>query len=486
MGRGIPQLVDSRRLFGAIELWAQQAPLTIAVDDGEQAFSYADVRTLAKQIAGELRDRGLQSGDIVALSLPGALSCLFIAAALHEGLVTCQLPPNGAGDFEADWVLSSSLTDSKFAERHVLIDSAFVDRVRNRPTNLAPVEFSAPDALCRIVFSSGTTGTPKPIALTCDMVVARAQAANDLVFGATPFLCTLDLASASGFHTFLGCLIAGRTYLVPGAPAHNLKQVTTHRVGAIKASPVQISLLLDEAMRDGVSLSSLEVINSAGSVVPLGLRGKVKAQTHASLVNLFGSSEVGRAAEREIDDDDLAFAGVVVSGTELEIVDEADSLAPLGTEGLVRYRRAGQAHEYYRDADATAQAFHDGWFYTGDIGRLEEGKRLYLVGRASDLINAGGVKVNPAHAERSALGIVGVEDAAGFAHSSDAGVTEFAMALVVTDQADINQVIAELKRQLGSLAPTIVFTMPALPRNAAGKISRADVAEIYRKAIEQI
>ena len=315
------------------------------------------------------------------------------------------------------------------------------------------------------------------------MVRARAEAANDLIFGSAAFLCTLDLGSASGFHTLLGAFMTGSPYLIPGTPDVNVSLITRHRVSAIKASPVQIQLLLDAALRVGVTLSSLEVINSAGSVVPLSLRNAVRGQTKARLVNLFGSSEVGRAAEHILDDNDVSFAGVVVAGTDLEIVDEQDAPLALGQPGRVRYRRAHQALEYFNNPGATAAAFKDGWFYTGDIGRLEEGGRLYLVGRTSDVINAGGVKVNPAEADQVALAVTGVADAAGFAHVSDEGVTEFGMALVLDDGADVNAVIAELRRQLGSLAPTVLFTVPAISRNAAGKIVRSEVAAAYKQAL---
>jgi len=476
-------MADVSRPFGFVELWSQQAPDAIAIDDGTHSFTYREVRNLAKQIAGELRERGIAPGDVVALDLPSALSCLIIAAAFHEGWVTCQLPPAGTTGFVADWLLTSREISTPLAQNVVVLDSAFTGAVAEQPTTLAPTNYPSDEALCRIVFSSGTTGTPKPIALTCAMVSARAEAANDLIFGSAPFLCTLDLGSASGFHTLLGAFMAGSPYLIPGTPDVNVSLITRHRVSAIKASPVQIQLLLDAALRAGVTLSSLEVINSAGSVVPVSLRNAVRGQTKARLVNLFGSSEVGRAAEHILDDDDVSFAGVVVAGTDLEIVDEQDAPLALGQPGRVRYRRAHQALEYFNNPEATAAVFKDGWFYTGDIGRLEEGGRLYLVGRTSDVINAGGVKVNPAEADQVALAVAGVTDAAGFAHVSDEGVTEFGMALVLDDGADVNAVIAELRRQLGSLAPTVLFTVPAIARNAAGKIVRSEVAAAYKQAL---
>jgi acyl-coenzyme A synthetase/AMP-(fatty) acid ligase len=255
-------------------------------------------------------------------------------------------------------------------------------------------------------------------------------------------------------------------------------------VTSIKASPIQIAQLFDEARRSKQPLDSLRAIYSAGSVMPGSLRRTIRAESTARLFNLYGSTEVGRAAERELTDDDTSFAGFVVSGTDLEIVDRHDRAVDTGMTGMVRYRRAHMAVEYLDDHVSTAHAFRNGWFYTGDEGILDADGRLSLTGRTSEVINVGGVKVQPRDAEELALNEAGVADAAGFSFSGLSGVTQFALAVVARpDHAFDGRELARLmSSHLGVLAPTLIFELPSLPRNPAGKVDRDELDRIYSDA----
>jgi long-chain acyl-CoA synthetase len=455
------------------------APLLLLPD---ARMTFAEVRRDATAIAAALRHAGLRPGDVVTLDLPVGLEVVFLAALLHEASVSAR--PLGSGP-RADWAISSSAPAASAApgQRTLRVDGAFLGSLPAPPPGFAPRAFPGPDALCRIAHSSGTTGTSKAVPLSGEMVHHRALAAYELWVPRTPFLSILGMGTASGFHTFVAALMTGNAYLPPGAPAHNLAQVTAHGVTSIKASPVQISLLLDEAQRAGTPLTTLRRIHSAGSVVPVRLRERVRAETRATLVNLLGSTEAGRAAERTLDDDDLAYAGDVVAGTELEAVGDDDRALPPGEVGRLRYRRAFQATEYLDDPQATRRAFRDGWFYPGDLGSVSPEGRVTLAGRSADLINAGGVKVNPAAVEGVAVGIDGVRDAVGFGYADGSGVTLLGLAVELDDGADLPAVAARLRDTLGAVAPTALFRVPELPRNPAGKVLRDRVAELYRDAV---
>jgi long-chain acyl-CoA synthetase len=464
--------------------WAETTPDAMLFSDGMNSLSYADTLAFARTMAAKMRALGVNSGDRIALELATGLQIVFTFAAMHEGAATATFNP--ASHLQVDWLFTSERSDAPNARNVVFVDAGFLNApAATDVTDLRLRGFASSDDLCRIAYSSGTTGSPKAVALTLDMVHHRAQAAHELVLLGTPFMCLLDLGTASGFHTLMAAVMSGGMYLNPGDARHNHRLVRLFGVTAIKASPIQIAQLLDVARRSDQPVESLVNIYSAGSVVPVALRKTVRDESTARLFNLFGSTEVGRAAERELDDDDLSFAGFVVEGTDLEIVDEHNHPQPFGQQGTVRYRRAHMATSYLDDDEATRHSFRDGWFYTGDEGKLESDGRLFLTGRISDVINLGGIKVQPRVAEDLALTFTGIVDAAGFGFTGTGGVEQFALAVVVQPGESMNasELALALSSQLGPLAPSSIFAVPSIPRNNAGKVDRAELSRVYAAAI---
>jgi long-chain acyl-CoA synthetase len=479
----VPNVDELGHPFLHLARWAQTTPSAMVFSDGLNSLNYSETHSFARTVAAKMRELGVAPGDRVALELATGLQIVFSFAAMHEGASTATFIATSPLQF--DWLFTSERRDALTARKVIFVDGDFLKSPASTDViDLAPRGFTSGRDLCRIANSSGTTGTPKAVALSLEMVHHRAMAAHELVLLGTSFMCILGLGTASGFHTLLAAVMSGGAYLNPGDAKHNHRLVRLFGVTAIKASPIQIAELLAVARSSDEPLDSLVNIFAAGSVVPVALRHAVRAETTARLVNLYGSTEVGRAAERELDDDDLACAGFVVEGTDLEIVDEHDHPQPFGQQGAVRYRRAHMATAYLDDDEATRESFRDGWFYTGDEGKLESDGRLFLTGRISEVINVGGIKVQPRVAEDLALTFTGIVDAAGFGFTGTGGVEQFALGVVVQPGESMNapELAVVLSSQLGPLAPSAIFTVPSIPRNTAGKVDRAELARTYAAA----
>ncbi|NBR13875.1 MAG: hypothetical protein EBU01_04735 [Crocinitomicaceae bacterium] len=119
---------------------------------------------------------------------------------------------------------------------------------------------------------------------------------------------------------------------------------------------------------------------------------------------------------------------------ELQIVDDKDNVLPAMSVGHLRYRRSDMATFYYNNLADTLQYFKDGYFYPGDLGFIDNEGRLVLEGRNTDVINLGGVKVNPDRIEVIALSQVGIRDCATFGHINDSGVEELCIAIVIDSE----------------------------------------------------
>ena len=477
-------IVDSiAHPFNHLAQGAQTTPDAMLFSDGMNSLSYGDTLTFARNMAAKMRAIGVNSGDRVALELATGLQIVFTFAAMHEGAATATFNP--ASLLQVDWLFTSERHDAPTAVHVVYVDSGFLNApVSTDDSKIDKRGFNSSDDLCRIAYSSGTTGSPKAVALTLDMVHHRALAAHELVVSGTAFMCLLDLGTASGFHTLIAAIMSGGSYLNPGDARHNHRLIRRFGVTAIKASPIQITQLFDVARATDEPVDSLVTIYAAGSVVPRALRDAVRSKSSARLVNLYGSTEVGRAAERELSDDDTSFAGVIVDGTDLEIVDENDQLQPAGRRGAVRYRRAHMAVAYVDDDQSSQNSFRNGWFYTGDEGSIDTENRLFLSGRISEVLNLGGIKIQPRVVEDLALTVAGISDAAGFGFTGTGGVQQLALAVVQQpgESIDFSELSGVLARDLGPSAPSVIFALPTIPRNAAGKVDRSELARIYAEA----
>lgn len=473
--------------FDLLEHWAVNTPGAVYFRDGVHELTFSQGYEHARKLAAHLRSLGVNEGDVVALEVSIALQVLFIPAVMQLRAATMTHLENAsaASASRANWLFSSARTVSACAERTVLVDAAFLRAVEGAPELRESLPYPSTDALLRIAHSSGSTGLPKQIPLSVEMTHHRALAANELSVPGSAFLSMLDLGTASGFHTYLGGLMRGAAYLNPGNAAHNLSMITRFGVTAVKASPVQVSELLVEAERAGASLESLRAIYCAGSVVPVTLRERVRRLTPARLFSLYGSTEAGRCAERELVDDELSNVGRIVEGTELRIVDEDGADVPAGETGHIRYRRAHQAREYRGDAAATAASFPDGWFVTGDLGHLNEHGELVLDGRANDVVNVGGLKVNIASIEQFALGELGLSAAACTVLDGANGIGDLVM-VAETGAHDPAALGSALTARFGALAPKTLLSVPRVPRNSAGKIDREAVAALARETLGRL
>jgi acyl-coenzyme A synthetase/AMP-(fatty) acid ligase len=162
----------------------------------------------------------------------------------------------------------------------------------------------------------------------------------------------------------------------------------------------------------------------------------------------------------------------------LQIVDEDDSPLPQGSIGRIRYTRHGIASSYLANPQASKESFKDGYFYPGDLGLIDANGDLILKGRSTDVINIGGVKVNPEAIEKIAINQLGVLDCAAFSHTSTSGADELAILLVVNEDFD-QESFTKVMLQKSPMAPKVVFQAASIPRNENGKIVRRELTRLY-------
>jgi fatty-acyl-CoA synthase len=353
----------------------------------------------------------------------------------------------------------------------------------------APVGVNLEDPVI-LMYSSGTTGRPKGV-LMAHRQLAFNSLSTHLALELRRDDSTLDFMPM--FHTGgLNCLATpllhhgGRVVIMPGFDAErSLRIAADERITIHMAVPTMFQLWADAESFRRVDLSAARTLLCGGAPCPLGLidtyreRGLLFRQG-------YGLTEVGPNCFSLVPED--AFRKARSVGwpnfyVEAKIVDDADAPVPPGEVGELVLSGPMVTLGYFRNADATAQAFRGGcWFHTGDLARCDDEGYHYIVDRKKDMFISGGENVYPAEVELALSMLDGVAEACVIA-VPDNRWGEVGRAVVVLTpgkKLDAGAVLQQLGGRLAryKIPKTVVFT-DALPRNSTGKLLRPRVRERF-------
>ncbi|HWS73745.1 MAG TPA: class I adenylate-forming enzyme family protein [Quisquiliibacterium sp.] len=475
------------------EARVRERPHAVAVIVDDAVLSFAAVDRAVRRIAASLLAQGAAPGDVVGLST--GQSALHLAATLAIARI-------GAASVPMHPAIPARVRTA-ICDRHQVKLVAF-DHPRGAVEGRASLRIGdeawsaqgapVPSIPCapgggrpwRIVLTSGTTGVPKGIVATHERWLQSSwmQAGVPELAAAERMLVLMDLHMAAGLRPCLRQLLAGKAVvLVPGAePGQVFAAIDRYGVGRVQITPGGLQTLVDAAPGDGVRCPGVEQFLVVGGTMTPTLLGRAAQRVSPNLYSRYGSTESGLLAMGRVNAPGLAAncAGRVPPWVEAQAVDEAGNPLAPGATGQLRFRGPEIAEGYHEDPQASALRFRDGWFYPGDVGRVEPDRLLYLDGRADDMINVAGVKMNPLDIEAVLAECAGVVDAAALAGVAPSG-RSFLMAAVQTGEGfDEAAVLAHCRERLGRRAPVRLVQVPGLPRNAMGKLMRGELARRIR------
>lgn len=457
----------------------------MALEDDGAVTTWTQFHALAKRIAEKLSRLGVKPGDLVATCLPSGLDWLFTNALFHEACISCSnhgyapLDP-GLG---VRWIITNR-QQPHFPEAQVIyVDrNWFADTMPEAATR-RPVEYADTDALCRLVLTSGTTGHARGAAYTVGMLETRLRAI--MAYWVVPGgeLNLMGLSTIGGFMTAMGAAFAGGSYFAnPGAGAGIVQTLRKYELRGLTGAPVQLARLMQHVSEP---LPALREIRSAGGLLSPALVTTLRRSGNVEIFNVYGSTEVGGIAMCPvIEGYDPAVAGVLLDGVEVEVADKEGRPLPPNTRGIVRVRTPSMVRGYHQHAGATAEAFRDGWFHPGDRGMLLANGMLLLTGRNGEIINRGGVKIDPAQVDGFLLAQPGIEDGAAFGLLDPSGVEEFAVVVRAPDSVSLEELRNAFYREFGDArTPKYYFRMESVPRNQMGKVLRARLSQHFSQVL---
>jgi acyl-CoA synthetase (AMP-forming)/AMP-acid ligase II len=489
-----------------------------AIVDGGVTVSYAALGEQVERGVRALLAAGLACGDRVALWAPNIHEWIVAALSIHSAggvLVTINTRYKGK---EAAYILAKTRARWLFTVRDFL-GSDYPSLLAGTQTELPHLEATImlrgdahgaelswqdwmqrgqrvtaeaaqqraaavpDDALCDIMFTSGTTGQPKGVESThgqtlrvfgqwCERVGLRA---GDRYLVVVPFFHSFGYKAG-----FLAALMSGATVLPQAVfdAEQVLARIGPDRVTVLPGPPALYQTMLAHPACGEADLSSLRLAVTGAAVIPVELIARMHEELGFELVltgyGLTESTGVVTMCQKGDDHQTIATtSGRPIDGVEVRLIDTLGREVAAGEPGEVLVRGYNVMRGYFEDPDATSEAIQDGWLHTGDIGVLNDRGYLRITDRKKDMYIVGGFNAYPAEIENTLLEHPAVAQVA-VVGVPDARLGEVGVAFVVVDassQLEPESLIGWSRERMANFkVPRRVELLDALPLNATGKV----------------
>lgn len=501
------------------DYWQQTAramPDKIAVVDNHGAsYTYSALNHAASCLANWMLAKGIESGDRIAFQLPGWCEFTVIyLACLKIGAVSVPLLPSWR-EAELVWVLNKCQAKMFFAptlfkqtrpvdlilplqnqlpqlQQIVGVDklapatsSLSLSQIIADNTSLTTAITTHGDELAAVLFTSGTEGLPKGVMLTHNNILAseRAYCARLNLTWQDVFMMPAPLGHATGFLHGVTApfLIGARSVLLDiFTPDACLALLEQQRCTCMLGATPFVYDLLNVLEKQPADLSALRFFLCGGTTIPKKVARECQ-QRGIKLLSVYGSTESSPHAVVNLDDPLSRFMhtdGYAAAGVEIKVVDDARKTLPPGCEGEEASRGPNVFMGYFDEPELTARALdEEGWYYSGDLCRMDEAGYIKITGRKKDIIVRGGENISSREVEDILLQHPKIHDACVVA-MPDERLGERSCAYVVLKaphhSLSLEEVVAffSRKRVAKYKYPEHIVVIEKLPRTASGKIQK--------------
>jgi long-chain acyl-CoA synthetase len=471
----------------------------LKLDDVE--MSYRQLDQASARVAGLLAQKGFSPGDRVGIMLPNVpyfATCYY--GVLRAGGVV--VPMNVLlKKREVAFYLEDPGAQMLFAWEGFAGDAqAGAEQAGAQCVLVAPGEFEnvlaaadpreemvdcQPDDTAVILYTSGTTGTPKGAELTHENLTRNCEVARGLFDLGSDAIC---LGALPLFHSFgqtcgLNATIAGggTLTLIPRFdPGKALEIIQRDQVNVFEGVPTMYGAMLHYPERESFETSSLQLCGSGGSAMPVELLRGFEEEFGCEVLEGYGLSETSPVAsfnhrERERKPGSI---GTPVDGVEMKVVDEDGNEVPQGEVGEIVIKGHNVMKGYWNRPDATAETIVDGWLHSGDMATVDEDGYFFIVDRKKDMIIRGGYNVYPREIEEVLYEHPDVREAAvvGVPHDDLGEEVGAAVALKHGAETSPEELRDFVKGQVAAYKyPRAIWFVDELPKGPTGKILKREI-----------
>jgi long-chain acyl-CoA synthetase len=492
----------SNNLAGLLTDTAARFPKRAALKLDDTVVTYAMLDDLASRVAGFLKDRGLAPGDRVGVMLPNVpyFGIVYYGVMRAGGVV---VPMNVLlKSREVRFYISDP--DAKFLFGwHEFADSA---RQGGREAgaeviSVKPGDFESlladarrapedaernPSDTAVILYTSGTTGTPKGAELTHSNMRENCRygatelvrvSEQDVILGALPLFhsfgqtCCMNNAVRAG-----ACL----TLIPRFDPVKALEIIQRDQVTLFEGVPTMYHAMLNHPDRERYDISHLRTCVSGGSAMPVEVMRGFEKAFGCVVLEGYGLSETSPVAsfnhlDREHKPGSI---GTPIQGVEMKVVDDDDNDLPAGEVGEIVIRGHNVMKGYWNRPEATAEVMRNGWLHTGDMARVDEDGYFFIVDRKKDMIIRGGYNVYPREIEEVLYEHPAVLEAAVMGVPDQAMGEEVGAAIVLRPdmEASADEIRSFVKERVAAYKyPRHVWFDEELPKGPTGKVLKREI-----------
>jgi long-chain acyl-CoA synthetase len=474
----------------------------IAVKLDDVAVNYAVLDEGSARVAGMLAAAGIGPGDRVAIMLPNVpYFALTYFGVLRHGAIAVPmnvlLKGREVGFYLRDCGVKLLVAWHDFepaaqagareaGAQLVLVEPGRFEELVVAAQPRRDVVACAGDDTAVILYTSGTTGTPKGAELTHDNLRINAERSrelfdtgpDDVVLGALPL-----------FHSFGQTCVMNTTVMAAGTltllprfdPAKALEILQRDRVTIFEGVPTMYGAMLNHPERDRYDLSRLRVCASGGAAMPVEVLRGFEEAFGATVLEGYGLSETSPVASFNHPDRERkpGSIGTPLRGVQMKVVDEDDRDLPVGEVGEIVVRGHNVMKGYWGQPQATADAIRDGWFHTGDMARVDEDGYFFIVDRKKDMIIRGGYNVYPREVEEVLYGHPAVREAAvvGIPDPQWGEEVVAVVALKEGEHVSAQQLQEYVRERVAAYKyPRELWFVDELPKGPTGKILKREVS----------
>lgn len=467
----------------AVLFHAASTPNDPAIGLETGVLTYAQLADAIHSATARCEKTGLRSGSIVGLIINDPVWHICLIAALYRlGVASVSLTADEISIFPG--VLSAVLHDASTpaSTNGMLVDASWFTQ---RSAALRSEDPFAANELCRIALSSGTTGQPKPIALSPQIIWHRLTtysfrgrfASSDRVF------CGPQLRSQFGFAITFSALAYGKMICFSNTAETSIPVMSYYKTDLAILSVYQLSEIVELLGKNYGGLGGLREVQAGGALISDVLLQRTRARLSAEIVSTYASTEAGTVAfapvEQLGDARGEGAVGFVVPWAAVEVLDDNNKRVPGGRDGNIQVNTLGLAPTFepgMRRVETPAP------FFPGDFGRLLNNGMLVVGGRSTELINIGGNKISPDRFERILMQCEGVKDAAVFTVDINTTLPQVWAAIVAEPSINVADVMKRCFAVPMIGTPSVLRVVNEIPRNSSGKVMREQLRKELTKS----
>ncbi|MBW4039567.1 MAG: AMP-binding protein [Acidobacteria bacterium] len=509
------QNMEHDLLFVEIAKFAVEAPRrTALLEPGGHAFSYIQLWTMCEALRQLLKSEGIQSHETVAVVLPDALCGLISTLGISRICACAPINPAvSAPELERDLLELGAVAIvieheneafSAMGEKLgllVIVSTVTEDRCSWRvktkmvESKRSPIQLPACTTL--LLHTSATTGRRKIVPLTngnLDAMFRNTSHALHLTSDDRLLLMAklFHIQGIIGAWAQLragGCVITGLEY----TPQSFQQCLLTYRPTWYTGGPTLHRAIVSNLNSYPIPKpTSLRFVRSGGAILPAELADALEDSLGVPVLDVYGLTEVGGIASTPLGSPRVTGTSTSrpvgpSTGPEIAVMHSDGTLLGTSQEGQIVVRGPNVMPGYVNDQDANRDAYRDGWFLTGDLGRIDDAGFLWITGRIKEMINRGGQKLIPDEVDAVLIAHEAIREVATFAVAHPSLGEDVACAIVVREGSRVDdeelREFAAMKLSTYKL-PRRIYRLNAIPRGATGKPQRLVLRERFSNSVD--